>query len=83
MPKPCPRRQIDALGWLDDARPLLLIGETAVSAKTFITQAIGLHARASGKSVLYMCISAPQENRAIARSNVYETRRVIVSASSS
>src|SRR6266436_3822675 len=45
-------KEIYTLGWLDDARPLLLIG------KTFIAQAVGLHACASGKSVLYMSITA-------------------------
>ena len=45
-------KEIYTLGWLNDARPLLLIGETGVG-KTFIAQAVGLHACASGKSVLY------------------------------
>jgi len=47
---------------------LLLIGETGVG-KTFIAQAVGLHACANGKSVLYMSITALQENLAIARSS--------------
>jgi hypothetical protein len=45
----------------------VLIGQTGVG-KTFIAQAIGLHACASGKSVLYMSITALLENLAIARS---------------
>ena len=49
-------KEIYTLGWLNDARPLLLIGETGVG-KTFIAQAVGLHACASGKSVLYMAAS--------------------------
>ena len=61
-------KEIYTLGWLHDARPLLLIGPTGVG-KTFIAQAIGLHACASGKSVLYMSITALQENLAIARSS--------------
>jgi DNA replication protein DnaC len=61
-------KEIYTLGWLNDARPLLLIGETGVG-KTFIAQAVGLHACASGKSVLYMSITALQENLAIARSS--------------
>jgi DNA replication protein DnaC len=61
-------KEIHTLGWLNDARPLLLIGETGVG-KTFIAQAVGLHACASGKSVLYMSITALQENLAIARSS--------------
>jgi DNA replication protein DnaC len=61
-------KEIYTLGWLNDARPLLLIGETGVG-KTFIAQAVGLHACASGKSVLYMSITALQEDLAIARSS--------------
>ena len=61
-------KEIYTLGWLNDARPLLLIGETGVG-KTFIAQAVGLHACACGKSVLYMSITALQENLAIARSS--------------
>ena len=52
-------KEIYTLGWLNDARPLLLIGETGVG-KTFIAQAVGLHACESGKSVLYMSITALQ-----------------------
>jgi hypothetical protein len=37
--------------------------------RPFIAQAIGLHAYASGKPVLYMSIIALQENLAIARSS--------------
>jgi DNA replication protein DnaC len=61
-------KEIYTLGWLNDARPLLLISETGVG-KTFIAQAVGLHACASGKSVLYMSITALQENLAITRSS--------------
>jgi len=61
-------KEIYSLGWLNDARPLLLIGPTGVG-KTFIAQAIGLHACANGKSVLYMSITALLENLAIARSS--------------
>jgi DNA replication protein DnaC len=60
-------KEIYTLGWLNDARPLLLIGQTGVG-KTFIAQAIGLHACANGKSVLYMSITRLLENLAIARS---------------
>jgi hypothetical protein len=60
-------KEIYTLGWLNDARPLVLIGQTGVG-KTFIAQAIGLHACASGKSVLYMSITAFLDNLAIARS---------------
>jgi DNA replication protein DnaC len=61
-------KEIYTLGWLGDARPLLLIGPTGVG-KTFIAQAIGLHACASGKSVLYMSTTGLLENLAIARSS--------------
>ena len=61
-------KEIYALGWLNDARPLLLIGPTGVG-KTFIAQAIGLHACASGKSVLYMNVTTLLENLTIARSS--------------
>lgn len=61
-------KEIYSLGWLNDARPLLLIGQTGVG-KTFIAQAVGLHACASGKSVLYMSITTLLENLAIARSS--------------
>jgi hypothetical protein len=54
-------KEIYTLGWLNDARPLVLIGQAGVG-KTFIAQAIGLHACASGKSVLYMSITALLEN---------------------
>src|SRR5208282_6612306 len=61
-------KELYSLQWLNDARPVLLIGQTGVG-KTFIAQAAGLHACASGKSVLYMSITALQENLAIARSS--------------
>src|ERR1039457_5110153 len=44
-------KEIYTPGWLNDARPLLLIGVCGVG-KTFIALAVGLHACASGKSVL-------------------------------
>ncbi len=54
--------------WLADARPVLLIGQTGVG-KTFIAQALGLHACASGRSVLYMTFTTWLENLALARSS--------------
>ena len=58
-------KEIYTLGWLNDARPLLLIGEKPVSARPSSPQAVGLHAAcASGKSVLYMSITrAPGKPR--------------------
>lgn len=61
-------KEIYALGWLHEGRPLLLIGQTGVG-KTFIAQAVGLQACASGKSVLYMTVTTWLENLALARSS--------------
>jgi len=60
-------KDLYSLQWLADARPVLLIGQTGVG-KTFIAQALGLHACASGKSVLYMTFTTWLENLALARS---------------
>jgi DNA replication protein DnaC len=49
-------KELYSLQWLNDARPVLLIGQTGVG-KTFIAQATGLHACACGKSVLYMTVT--------------------------
>ena len=46
-------KEIYALTWLKEGRPLLLIGQTGIG-KTFIAQAAGLHACSCGKSVLYI-----------------------------
>jgi len=61
-------RKIYTLGWLNDARRCYSSVKTGVG-KTFIAQAVGLHACENGKSVLYMSITALQENLAIARSS--------------
>lgn len=61
-------KEIYSLSWLVEGRPLLLIGQTGVG-KTFIAQAAGLHACASGYSVLYMSITTWLENIALARSS--------------
>jgi len=61
-------KEIYSLSWLKEGRPLLLIGQTGVG-KTFIAQAVGLHACASGHSVLYMTITTWLENLALARSS--------------
>jgi DNA replication protein DnaC len=60
-------KDLYSLHWMGEARPVLLIGQTGVG-KTFIAQAIGLHACASGKSVLYMTFTTWLENLALARS---------------
>lgn len=61
-------KEIQSLGWLEDARPLMLIGPTGVG-KTFVAQAAGLHACASGKSVLFTSITQWLENLNLARSS--------------
>jgi DNA replication protein DnaC len=61
-------KDLYSLQWLADARPVLLIGQTGVG-KTFIAQALGLQACASGKSVLYMTFTTWLENVALARSS--------------
>lgn len=60
-------KDLYSLQWLTDSRPVLLIGQTGVG-KTFIAQALGLQACASGKSVLYMTFTTWLENLALARS---------------
>lgn len=61
-------KELYSLQWLNDARPVLLIGQTGVG-KTFIAQAAGLHACACGKSVLYLTLTTWLENLALARSS--------------
>lgn len=61
-------KELYSLHWLNDARPVLLIGQTGVG-KTFIAQATGLHACACGKSVLYMTLTTWLENLSLARSS--------------
>ncbi len=61
-------KELYAMQWLADSRPVLLIGQTGVG-KTFLAQATGLHACACGKSVLYMTVTTWLENVAMARSS--------------
>jgi DNA replication protein DnaC len=61
-------KELYGLQWLNEARPILLVGQTGVG-KTFLAQAIGLHACACGKSVLYMTVTTWLENVALARSS--------------
>lgn len=60
-------REIYNLKWIDEGRPLLLVGQTGVG-KTFIAQAAGLHACQQGKSVLFLSITDWIENIQLARS---------------
>lgn len=61
-------KEIYSLDWLEDARPLVLIGPTGVG-KTFVAQAAGLHACANGKSVMFTSITKWLENLNLARSS--------------
>jgi DNA replication protein DnaC len=61
-------KELYSLHWLTQGRPVLLIGPTGVG-KTFLAQAIGLHACAAGKSVLYMTLTTWLENLTLARSS--------------
>ena len=61
-------KELYSLNWLTQGRPVLLIGPTGVG-KTFLAQAIGLHACASGKSVLYLTLTTWLENLTLARSS--------------
>lgn len=60
-------KEIYGLKWVEQGRPLLLIGQTGVG-KTYLAQATGLHACGQGKSVLFMTISTWLENVTLARS---------------
>ena len=61
-------KELYSLQWLHDARPVLLIGPTGVG-KTFLAQAIGLHACACGNAVAYMTLTTWLENLALARAS--------------
>lgn len=61
-------KEIQSLDWLADARPLMLLGPTGVG-KTFVAQAAGLHACATGKSVMFTSITKWLENLNLARSS--------------
>lgn len=61
-------KEIYSLKWLEQGRPLLLVGQTGVG-KTFIAQATGLHACEHGKSVLFMNVTTWLENLVLARSS--------------
>lgn len=61
-------KEIYSLKWVEQGRPLLLVGQTGVG-KTFIAQAAGMHACTNGKSVLFMSVTTWLENLALARSS--------------
>jgi DNA replication protein DnaC len=60
-------KEIYNLKWIEEGRPLLLIGQTGVG-KTFIAQAAGLHACQQGKSVLFFSVTSWLENLQLSRS---------------
>ena len=61
-------KELYSLQWLNEARPVLLIGQTGVG-KTFIAQAAGLHVCATGRSVLFMTLTTWLENLSLARAS--------------
>ncbi len=61
-------KDLSGLKWLDQGRPLLLIGPTGVG-KTFIAEAIGHHACRNKKTVLFLDVSTFLENLSLSRSS--------------
>ena len=61
-------KDLSTLKWLDQGRPLLLIGQTGVG-KTFLAESIGHHACLNKKTVLFMDISTFLENLALSRTS--------------
>lgn len=59
-------KELYTLRWLEQGRPLLLMGPTGVG-KSFIAKALGHHACLRKKSVLFMSVSDLLENQAAAR----------------
>lgn len=59
-------KEIYNLKWIEQGRPLLLVGQTGVG-KTFLAQAAGLHACQQKKSVLFLNITTWMENLQLAR----------------
>jgi DNA replication protein DnaC len=59
-------KEIYSLKWLEEGRPLVLVGQTGVG-KSFIAQAAGLHACSHGKSALFLSVTHWMESQAQAR----------------
>lgn len=59
-------KEIYNLKWIEQGRPLLLVGQTGVG-KTFLAQAAGLHACQQKRSVLFLNITTWMENLQLAR----------------
>lgn len=60
-------KEVYHLKWIEQGRPLLLVGQTGVG-KTFIAQAAGLHACQQKKTVFFLTVTSWMENLALARS---------------
>jgi len=60
-------KEVYNLKWIEQGRPLLLVGQTGVG-KTFLAQAAGLHACQHKKSVLFLSVTSWLENLQLARS---------------
>lgn len=64
-------RNLAELEWLEQGKPLILIGPTGIG-KTFVARALGLLACEKGKSTLFMSVTDFLEHQAIARgTNTY------------
>lgn len=59
-------REIYNLKWLEEGRPLVLVGQTGVG-KTFLAHATGMHACARGKTVLFLSLTHWLEQQSMAR----------------
>jgi len=59
-------KEIQNLKWLEDGRPLVLIGQTGVG-KTFLAHAAGLHACQAGKTVVCLSTTTFLEQLMLAR----------------
>lgn len=60
-------KEIQSLKWLEDGRPLVLIGQTGVG-KTYLAHAAGLHACQAGKTVVCLSVTTFLEQSMLARS---------------
>jgi len=60
-------KELYSMKWLEDGRPLVLIGQTGVG-KTYLSQAIGLRACQLGKTVIFLSASTFLEQQILARS---------------
>lgn len=61
-------KELYSLKWIKQGRPILLIGQTGVG-KTFLAQALGLHACRSNYAVLFNDLTTFIENLSMARSS--------------